>query len=489
MFRNRSAFAPRRHTRVSIIGAVVAFVMTLFVSVSTDAQAPRERRGVSALGDLSRSLQELAETVSPSVVQILVTGYANPDEEDARPIEPALERSSGSGVIVDPDGYIVTNAHVVENATRLEVELPLAATGGDPGQSIIKRRGRIAGAQLVAVDRETDLAVIKVEARALPALAFADSDTLRPGQIVLAFGSPLGLESSVTMGVVSAVARQLAPEDPMIYIQTDAPINPGNSGGALVDTEGRLVGINTLIYSQSGGSEGIGFAAPSNIVKNVFAQIRASGRVRRGDIGVSAQTLTPVLAEALGLSVDSGVIVSDVTPGSPAARAGLQPGDIVVSLDGKRMENGRQFRINLYTRGTGQQVLLEVQRGDRRIPVRVIVAERESDPGRLTELVTADNIVKPLGVVAIDLTPRIAALLPDLRRTSAAIVASVSPESPYSQQGRLQAGDAIYTFNGKTITGLTDLKAAAADLKPGSAAVMQIERESRLMYLAFRVER
>ena len=490
MFRNRAAFGPGRHTRRSFFVAPAALLITLFASISSDAQAPaRERRVTSTLPDLSRSLQDLAEIVSPSVVQILVTGYATPDEEDARPSEPALERSSGSGVIVDPDGYIVTNAHVVENATRLEVELPFAATGGAPGRSIIKRRGRIAGAQLVAVDRETDLAVIKVEARALPALAFGDSDALRPGQIVLAFGSPLGLESSVTMGVVSAVARQLAPEDPMIYVQTDAPINPGNSGGALVDTEGRLVGINTLIYSQSGGNEGIGFAAPSNIVKNVFAQIRASGRVRRGDIGVSAQTVTPILAEALGLKTDAGVIVSDVEPGTAGGRAGLQPGDIVVTLDGKPMENGRQFRINLYTRGTGQEVQLEVLRGERRIPMRVTVEERESDPGRLTELVTADNVVKVLGLIAIDLTPRIAALLPELRRTSAAIVASVSPDAPYSQQGRLQAGDAIYALNGKTITGLADLKAAVAELKRGSAAVMQIERENRLMYLAFRVER
>ena len=153
------------------------------------------------------------------------------------------------------------------------------------------------------------------------------------------------------------------------------------------------------------------------------------------------------------------------------------------------MENGRQFRINLYTRGAGQQVVLDVLRGEQRMPLRVTVAERETDPGRLTELVTADNIVNVLGVVAIDLTPRIAALLPPLRRASAAIVASVSTESPYSQQGRLQAGDAIYSLNGKTITGLSDLKAAVVELKPGTAAVMQIERDSRLMYLAFRAGR
>ena len=468
--------------------AALAALATVAAGIEVRAQAPATR-SPAALGELSRSLQDLAAAVSPSVVQIFVTGYAPPEDEDARAAEPAVERSSGSGVIVDPDGYIVTNAHVVENATRLEVELPFAATGGDPGRSIVRRRGRTVGAQIVAVDRETDLAVIKVEARALPALPFGDSEALRAGQIVLAFGSPLGLNSSVTLGVVSAVARQLTPEDPMIYIQTDAPINPGNSGGALVDTEGRLVGVNTLIYSQSGGNEGIGFAAPSNIVRNVFAQIRATGRVRRGDIGVSAQTVTPLLAEALGLGADTGVIIADVLASSPAARAGVQPGDLVLALDGKRMENGRQFRINVYTRAVGELIQLDVLRGDRRLGIRVAVGERDTDAGRLTELVTPDNAIKALGVIALDLSPRIAALLPALRRTSAAIVASVSPDSPYSQQGRLQAGDAIYAFNGKTVSGIADLKAIAATLRPGTAAVLQIEREGRLMYLAFRVER
>jgi serine protease Do len=490
LFHLEAPIDPERNIVAAVCRLLAALTVVLSLSSAAFAQAPgTARRGVSALGDFSQSLQDLAAAVSPSVVQVFVTGYAPPEDEGERSAEPALERSSASGVIVDADGYIVTNAHVVENATRLEVELPFAATGGDPGRSIVRRRGRTVGAQVVAVDRETDLAVLKVEARALPAVPFGDSDSLRPGQIVLAFGSPLGLDSSVTMGVVSAVARQLTPEDPMIYIQTDAPINPGNSGGALVDTDGRLVGINTLIYSQSGGSEGIGFAAPSNIVRNVFGQIRATGRVRRGDIGASAQTVTPLLAQALGLGVDAGVIVSDVAAAGPAARAGLQPGDVVLALDGKRMENGRQFRINLYTRGVGQQVALDVLRGERRLTLTVAVAERDGDAARLAELISPGNAIPALGIIGLDLTPRIASLLPPLRRSSAVVVASVSSDTPYSQQGRLQPGDAIYTLGGRTITNVADLKAAAAAIPANTPAVLQIEREGRLMYLAFRMGR
>jgi serine protease Do len=453
------------------------------------AYAQRSAAQVATLADLSRSLQDLSQKVSTSVVQIFVTGFAPPDEDDPRAsAQPVFERSSGSGVIVDPDGYVVTNAHVVENATRIEIELPFAATGGEPGRSIIGRRGRTVGAQIVAIDHETDLAVVKAEAGALPALAFGDSDTLRPGQLVLAFGSPLGLDASVTLGIVSAVARQLTPEDPMIYIQTDAPINPGNSGGALVDTEGRLVGINTLIYSQSGGSEGIGFAAPSNIVRNVFEQIRKTGRVRRGEIGVTAQTVTATLAEALNLPADAGVIVADVDEGSPGAKAGLRPGDLVLSLDGKHMENGRQFRINLYTRAIGQQVALEVERAGRRTTVRIPVAERESTSTRLSDLLTPQNTIRALGALVLELTPQIRQVLPPLRRETGVVIAAVSNDTPYSQQGQLRAGDVIYAVNGKPIASVAELKAAAAQLKPNDATVLQIEREGGLMYISFRAE-
>lgn len=469
----------------TLVPAAFGLGFSLLSAVPVSAQPAGK-----ALAEFSNALEDLAARVSPSVVQIFVTSYAPPDEDEPGATgEPVVERTSGSGVILDPDGYIVTNAHLIEYATRLEVELPVSEAAGPPGRSILKRRGRIVGAQVVAIDLETDLAVVKVEARGLPVLPFGDSDSLRAGQIVLAFGSPLGLRSSVTMGVVSAVARQLAPEDPMIYIQTDAPINPGNSGGALVDTEGRLVGISTLIYSQGGGNEGIGFASPSNIVRNVFDQIRKTGRVHRGAIGVYSQTLTPLLAEALRVDLEAAVVLADVEAGGPAARAGLEPGDLVLSLDGKRMENGRQFRINLYTKGIGDTVVLDVVRGGRRFTARVAVAERDDDTGRLKDLVSLQSGVRALGILALDLSPRVATLLPPLRRQKAAVVASVSSAAPFSQQGRLQPGDAIYTLNGKLVESVADLNNALSALEPGSATVLQIERGGTLMYLAFRLER
>jgi serine protease Do len=479
---------------VSVVTIVVAVLCVGLLAAPAGAQSRPAPRGPStplraSLSELSESLQELSERVSPSVVQIFVTGYAEPDADNPSMADPILERSSGSGVIVDADGYIITNAHVVERATRLEVELALTASGGKPGASILRRRGRTMGAQIVAIDPETDLAVLKIDARGLPVLPFGDSDALRAGQLVLAFGSPLGLETSVTMGVVSAVARQLSPEDPMIYVQTDAPINPGNSGGALVDTEGRLVGISTLILSQSGGNEGIGFAAPSNIVRNVFTQIRQTGRVRRAEIGVHAQTVTALMADALGIPDHAAVVLADVVPGSPAARAGLQPGDLVLSLDGKRMENGRQFRVNLYSRPVNDTVTLEIQRGERRLSVRVPVSERQDQLGRLKELISQQAPVPSLGILGLTLTPQIAPLLPDLRRNTGVVVVTISASTPISQQGRLQPGDVIHAVNGRAVESIADLNAAGAGLKPASPVVLHLERSGTLMYLAFRAER
>jgi serine protease Do len=466
----------------------LAFAVVLIFSCGHAARAQTPSTP-SSLPALSAAFERLVDKVSPAVVQIFATSYATPSAEEQATSLVTTERTTGSGVMLDPDGYIVTNAHVVEGAVRLQVEIPSGGAEGVPARSILKRRGRLVGAQIVAVDSETDLAVLKVEGRNLPTLALGDSDLLKPGQIVMAFGSPLGLNASVTMGVVSAVARQLEPEDPMIYVQTDAPINPGNSGGPLVDAEGRLVGINTLIYSQSGGHEGIGFAAPSNIVRNVFDQIRKTGRVRRGEIGVDAQTITPLVAEGLGLPQDWGAIIADVDPEGPAARAGLIPGDIVLTLDGKPMENGRQFHVNFYARAVGQEVTLELLRGDVRFTKRIAVAERAGDPERFSEFVRPDeHIVSRLGILGLDLTERIAQLLPSVRRREGVVVAAISPAAPQSQQGSLKPGDVICQVNRTAVKSLAELRAAIGALKPGQALVVQVERAGHLMYVAFAVD-
>ncbi len=322
--------------------------------------------GKPRLAEISESFEALAERINPSVVSIFSTGYSvGQGITSARELI-AESRSRGSGVILSEDGYVVTNAHVVAGARRIRLLLPRRGEGS----SILGTRGDTAGAQIVGVDLETDLAVLKIEGTGLPYLELGDSEALRPGEIVFAFGSPLGLDNSVTMGVVSASARQLRPDDPMIYIQTDASINPGNSGGPLVDAVGNVVGINTLIFSKSGGSEGLSFAAPSNIVKNVFEQIRKNGRVHRGEIGVTAQSISPLMARGLDLPQDWGAILADVAPCGPAEKAGLQVGDIVVSLDGKIMENARQLAVNLYQRSIADRVRLEVLRGTERLSVR-----------------------------------------------------------------------------------------------------------------------
>ncbi len=462
--------------------APALLLVSVLASVAT--ASPRGKQPETALAAYSQDLEDLARRVGPSVVQVFAQAYApGSGTVSSRGQLLGIQRGSGSGVVLDPDGYIITNAHVVSGARRIQVALPQA---DGESRSILRARGRLVGAQLVGVDRETDLAVLKVQEKGLPVLLLGDSDELRSGQLVLAFGSPLGLESSVTMGVVSAVARQLRPEDPMIYVQTDAPINPGSSGGALVDTEGRVVGINTLIFSQSGGNEGVGFAAPSNIVRNVYEQIRAHGRVRRGEIGVRAQTLSSVLASGLGLSRTSGVVLADVTPGGPGAAVGLQAGDVVLALDGKPMENGRQLRVNLYGRGVGDTVTLEIARGDQTLTVQVAVAERPGNPARLAFLVDPKrNLVPRLGILGLSVDDDVSRWLPPLRQKSGVAVAAAAADAVGFRERGFAAGDVIHAVNRQRIEDLSDLHAALEKLRFGDPIVLHVERRGGFVFLAF----
>jgi len=459
---------------------LVALLSTVF------AQDRAPVRGTGSLTDFDNSVEALVRTVDPSVVQVFTTGLtpiAGVVSDQSSLV--TTQRASGSGVIVDAEGYIVTNAHVVRGASRIRVEIPTARQG----QSLLARRSRLAPARVIGVDEETDIAVLRVEERGLPALPFGDSEEIRAGQMVLAFGSPLGLQNSVSLGIVSAAARQLEAESPMVYIQTDASINSGNSGGPLVDTRGRLIGINTLILSGGApNTAGPGFAAPSNIVRTVFEQIRRTGRVRRGEIGVRAQTITPILASGLGLKRDQGAVLADVAPGSPADRAGLSVGDLVLTIDGKPIENGRQLHVNLYRREVGDVVKLEVLRGDQPTTVSVPVSER-ADPLSAATLLSdpRENIVPRLGILGATLDPKLAAVLP-LRAKAGVVVASASTEVLDTDNGGLAPGDVIHALNGHWIADLPALRAALDTIKPGAPVVLQIERRGSLLYLAFTIE-
>jgi serine protease Do len=442
----------------------------------------------AALSDLDGTIESLVRTVDPSVVQIFTTGLAAGEGVVAGQTDLVTPvRASGSGVVVDSEGFVITNAHVVRGASRIRVEVPIVPSG----QSLLARRSRVVAARLVGFDAETDLAVLKIEATGLRALSFGDSDALKAGQVVLAFGSPMGLQNSVSLGIVSAVARQLESESPMVYVQTDASINPGNSGGPLVDAKGRLVGINTLIVSPSGSNanSGLGFAAPSNIVKTVFDQIKQSGRVRRGEIGVRAQTVTPVLAAGLRLSRDWGAVLADVVPGGPADRAGLSVGDLVLSVDGKPIENGRQLNVTLYRKAVGDVVRLEVLRDEQLRTVNVSVAERNDPLARITGLADPrQNVVPRLGILGVSLEPELAAMLPMLRAKSGVVVVSATAGTFDSDSGGLQPGDVIHAVNGKWIMNLAALRTALDAMKAGESVVLQIERDSELSYVAFTIE-
>jgi serine protease Do len=449
-----------------------------------EAQTTAVRRP-DALHELNDTLENLSAKVSKSVVQVFSTGYAFNEESDGKNASLfSKQKSSGSAVIFTTDGFLITNNHVVQGADRVRVQLSYTDDLGSGHHAVLRRRGKLVPARVVGVDRESDLAVLKIDGGPYPALELGNSDSLRQGSLVLAFGNPLGLESSVSMGVVSSIGRQLRADDPMIYIQTDAPINPGNSGGPLLDSDGRVVGINTFIFTQSGGSEGIGFAIPSNIVKMVAGQLKEKGHVHRGEIGAYAQTITPEMAAGLSLPRDYGVILGDVYPSGPGEKAGLKVGDIVLELNGKPMENARQFDVNLYQEIGDQKAKIKILRGTDELAMEVPVIEREDDPSRFADMVSPENSAVPeLGILGIAVDKKVSELLPDLRNPFGVVVAMRSSSAKYTGSGGFETGDVIYQVNGTVVTSIPALRRLIADLKPGDPLVAQIERDGKLMYL------
>ena len=469
--------------RRGLLGAVI------FVSLGYAAPIAREQdRSSDDLRRLNQSVDALIKRVSPSVVRILVTGYGPLEEGDRSNTNSMIgkQRAIGSGFVTDESGYIVTNAHVVSGAQRVQVVLPNPNVESSL-EAALSTRTRVVPAQIVGVSRELDLAAIKVDVGKLPALSLAGYRRLGQGEMVFAFGSPEGLRNSVTMGMVSAVARQSDPDSPMVYIQTDSAINPGNSGGPLVNVDGQVVGVNTFILSQSGGNEGLGFAIPSGVVGVAYRELRKFGHLHRAQIGIGLQTITPTLAAALSLPRNYGVVISDVLPDSPAAASGLQTGDVLAAMDGRPAGNLPFVAFHFFSLEYGQRVHLDVLRGKDRMPFDVPVAQPPRDMDQVAALADPEkSLVSTLGILAVEIDQRIAAMVPDLRDPFGILVAARSTGA--TVEVPLLAGDVIRTLNRQPMNTLDRLRSALKALPPGAPVALQIQRDQKLLFIAFTLD-
>jgi serine protease Do len=389
------------------------------------------------------------------------------------------DQSAGSGVILDANGFIVTNNHVVEGATQITVTLS---------------DRREFTAKVVGTDPKTDLAVIKIDAKDLPSLKWAEYDKLQVGDLVLAVGSPFGLSSTVTLGIISALGRgNVGIADYEDFIQTDAAINPGNSGGALVNMNGELIGINTAIFSRTGGSEGIGFAIPSSIALDIVDSLQKTGKVVRGWMGVAIQEITPALAKSFKLPEQrKGVLISDVNENGPSHAAGVKRGDVVVAFNGKEVQSVSQLRNLVARTMVGKDAQVKVLREGKEQLITVKVAERPSDEmlakkeaappkdaGETMKL--PDNVLASLRVQTLD-----NALMSQLNisaKTVGVVITSVEPGGPAEAAG-LQRGDVIQEVNHEPIKTLSDYQKAAEKIKKDELAVLLVNRQGNSLFVA-----
>ena len=473
-----------------VVASAVSQAQDSKPAATPDSTSPAETKPPPvSMGELSVSLEGLVNRVRPAVVQIFSTGYATADETDSSNTAALLsrQRSTGSGIVLSEDGFIVTNAHVVQGARRIQVRLSVARRNGRT--ATFEPEVKLLEGKLIGMDREMDVAVVKIDRTGLTHLPLGNSDAVRQGELVMAFGNPRGLEGSVSMGIVSSTAREIHPDDFLAYIQTDAPINPGNSGGPLIDSQGRVVGINTFILSQSGGSEGLGFAIPSNIVSTVYEQLRKEGHVHRGRIGISVQTISPALAEGLGLARDWGVLVGDVAPDGPADNAGVKVGDVVLAVNGRNMRNARELESYIYRSQMKAKIALEVLRGKDQLSIDVPVMDSVDDPQRFADMVNSeDNLVPRLGILGIGIDKTLAAMLPGLRNSYGVVVAAGSSATDFTSGTGLQPGDVIYSVNQAPVATVEALRKKVDEFKPGDEVAMQIERSGKLMFVAIEIE-
>jgi serine protease Do len=436
---------------------------------------------------LGNSFAPIVKSVTPSVVKVFVTTggqhqqMSGADMEQFRkffgPMFPDFDQQQqnpnqhalGSGVVMSQNGYILTNNHVIENAKEIQVAL---------------NDGRSFTAKLIGTDPQTDVALLKIEANNLPAVTMADSDAVEVGDVVLAIGNPFGIGQTVTEGIVSAKDRTniSGGDQDEDFIQTDAAINPGNSGGALVDTQGRLVGINTSILSRTGGNQGIGFAVPSNLCRWVVDSLVKNGKVSRGFIGVVIQDVTPDLAKAFKTNRSVGALVSEVSPNGPAEAAGLKSGDVVLQYDNKPVDNSMQLKLRVAETSPGANVPLQIDRNGETKTVNVVVKERSGASVAQNDAPKGSDQGSLNGVTVGDLNQELRTQLKLPNTVLGAVIEEVDPSSASAEAG-LKVGDIITEIDHRPIKSAQEAVEATSG-KPNGATLVKIYRNGGSRYVA-----
>ncbi len=484
-------------TRLVASAMAVAMVATLAIGGAIGFTAHRSApalipavsasNGASELGALTTSFAPIVKNAQPAVVSITSTKLVKVSSGDegfgslfddpmfrqffgnrapGRNHAPQGQREQGlgSGVIVSPDGYILTNNHVIDGANDIRV---------------FTADKRELKARLIGADPKTDIAVIKVESKGLPTVPIADSSAVQVGDIALAIGNPFGVGQTVTMGIISATGRgNLGIEDYEDFIQTDAAINPGNSGGALLNTAGQLIGINTAILSRAGGNQGVGFAVPANLARSVMNQLLKSGKVVRGYLGVMIQPVTPEIAKAFNLPDTHGALVGEVTPDSPAAKAGLQQGDAITELNGERVEDSRSLRLRVSQFAPGSSIRLKVVRDGNARDTTVTLGELPIEK----ETASNDNAESDgfAGLSVETLTPQLARQFELPAGTRGVIVTDVQSGSRAEEAG-LRQGDVIQQVNRQPVTGAADFQRQMK--QAGKSAVLLVNRDGHTSFV------
>jgi serine protease Do len=475
----RHGFAVGLGVLVLLLGGALGFVDKN--KSTSNAASSNNAPAVILVDQLSDAFERVAKQVEPGVVNISTEqvihsngiqdpfgdmfGENNPFRFFGQPRD-MKQKSLGSGFVVDPRGYILTNDHVIKNATKIKVKL---------------QDGREFDGTVVGTDPQTDLAVIKVKASDLPTLRLAISDQVRVGQWVLAFGSPFGLEQTMTAGIISAKGREVGGNYDN-FLQTDAAINPGNSGGPLVNLAGEVVGINNMILSDSGGFQGVGLAIPASTANRVYSQLINNGKVTRGWLGVTIQELTPGLAKSFDLPNKNGVLVAQVEPGSPAAKADIRAGDIILNFNGEETKTLRDLTTAVADSKVGAPAKIKLMRDGKPMALDVSVGEK---PSERAENVTPGDKAEhaKLGLEVKNVDSETARQL-KLSSPGGALVTDVQSGSP-ADEGGVQPGDVIRGINHKTVNTVSDLQSATKDLKNGSTVLLNVIRNGQALFLAF----